>query len=81
MIVIGLIVVWNYVIIWRIIRRIIIYNNNPIVAIVLIKDRLKIILKSKILGIIEAGNYDAERNLSLIFTIMIGLLQSILLIF
>lgn len=64
-----------------IVRRIIIDYYNSIIAVVLIKDGLKVILKSKIFGIIEAGNYDTEWYLSFIFTVMIYLLQSILLIF
>lgn len=55
-------------------------DHHPVVAVVLVEDRLQVVLVPEVLGIVEARNDDAEGQLSGVVAEVVGLLQSRLLL-
>jgi hypothetical protein len=54
----------------------IVYNDDSVVAIVLIENGLEVVLIPEILRIIKAGDYDTEGQLCRIVAVVVGLLET-----
>ena len=54
----------------------VIYDDNSVVAVVLVEDRLEVVLIPKVFGIVEAWHHNAEGKLRCIITKMIRLFET-----
>jgi hypothetical protein len=55
-------------------------DHHPVVAVVLVEDRLQVVLVPEVLGVVEAGHHDAEGQLGGVVAVVVGLLQTGLLL-